>query len=157
VTLALAIKATDAIIIAADSRGTIGDPRGLTAVNDTQQKIFQFGRCGLAISGAAELAQSLMDEFGKRGINNPENVDNAAAAITQAANIYDGWFQGVANEQRPGIFFVLGGYRYPPDGAAPVPMVYFMGSNMRFAPQLGRLSNDGGCTAICGVSVASLL
>jgi len=58
-TLALVIKATDAIIVAADSRGTIGDPRGLTAVNDTQQKIFQLGACGLAISGAAELAQTI--------------------------------------------------------------------------------------------------
>src|SRR5208282_1453346 len=46
--LAVAIKATDAIVMASDSRGTIGDPRGLTAVNDTQQKVFQFGACGLA-------------------------------------------------------------------------------------------------------------
>ena len=30
-TLAVAIKAKDAIIVAADSRGTIGDPRGLTS------------------------------------------------------------------------------------------------------------------------------
>ena len=41
----------------------IGDPRGLTAVNDTQKKLFQFGRCALAISGAAEFANSLLDEF----------------------------------------------------------------------------------------------
>jgi ATP-dependent protease HslVU (ClpYQ) peptidase subunit len=73
-TLAVAIKANEAIIVAADSRGTIGDPRGLTAVNDTQQKIFQFGSCALAISGAAEMAQTLMDELAKRGLNNPPNI-----------------------------------------------------------------------------------
>ena len=64
-TLAVAIKAKDAIIVAADSRGTIGDPRGLTAVNDTQQKIFQFGACALAISGAAEMSFALLDELNK--------------------------------------------------------------------------------------------
>jgi ATP-dependent protease HslVU (ClpYQ) peptidase subunit len=63
-TLAVAIKAQDAIIVAADSRGTIGDPRGLTAVND-KQKIFQFGACALAISGAAEMSFALLDEINK--------------------------------------------------------------------------------------------
>jgi 20S proteasome alpha/beta subunit len=135
-TLALAIKATDAIIVAADSRGTIGDPRGLTAVNDTQQKIFQFGTCGLAISGAAELTQAIMDEFGKKGLNNPQNIDDAVGTLVQAASIYDGWFQGINFDQRPGILFVLGGYRVPADGSAPIPMVYLMTSNTRFAPQL---------------------
>jgi hypothetical protein len=135
-TLALAIKATDAIIVAADSRGTIGDPRGLTAVNDTQQKIFQFGACGLAISGAAELSHAIMDEFSKRGMNNPQNVDEAMATLIQAAGIYDGWFQGINFEQRPGILFVLGGYRILADGSSPVPIVCLMASNTRFAPQL---------------------
>jgi hypothetical protein len=135
-TLAVAIKATDAIIVAADSRGTIGDPRGLTAVNDTQQKIFQFGKCGLAISGAAELANSMMDEFAKRGVNNPQNVDDAVAAVCHATAIYDGWFQGINADHRPGILFVLGGYRISATDAMPMPMVYLMASNTRFAPQL---------------------
>ncbi len=135
-TLAVAIKATDAIIVAADSRGTIGDPRGLTAVNDTQQKIFQFGKCGFAISGAAELAQAMMDEFGKRGLNNPQNIDDAVTSLAHAAAIYDGWFQGINFDQRPTILFVLAGYRVPDGGAAPIPMVYLMASNTRFAPQL---------------------
>jgi hypothetical protein len=38
-----------------------GDPRGLTAVNDTQQKIFQFGTCALAISGAGEMTLALLE------------------------------------------------------------------------------------------------
>jgi hypothetical protein len=135
-TLALAMKATDAIIVAADSRGTIGDPRGLTAVNDTQQKIFQFGTCGLAISGAAELTQAIMDELGKRGLNNPLNIDQAVANLMDAAGIYDGWFHGINFDQRPGILFLLGGYRISADGSPPIPMIYLMTSNTRFAPQL---------------------
>jgi ATP-dependent protease HslVU (ClpYQ) peptidase subunit len=85
------LKATDAIVVAADSRGTIGDPRGLTAVNDTQQKIFQFGSCAVAISGAAELAQALMDELAKRRLGNPLTIDDAVISFGQAGDRYDGW------------------------------------------------------------------
>jgi 20S proteasome alpha/beta subunit len=134
-TLAVAIKANNAIIVAADSRGTIGDPRGLTAVNDTQQKIFQFGACAIAISGAAELAQALMDEPTKRGLNNPQNIDEAVASFGQAAEIYDGWFRTVPFEHRQSVALLLAGYRRLAN-VPPAPMVYLLISNVRFAPQL---------------------
>jgi hypothetical protein len=126
-TLAVAIKATDAIVVAADSRGTIGDPRSLTAVNDTQQKLFQFGSCAVAISGAAEMAQALMDELAKRGLNNPLNIDDAVVSFGQAGDIYDGWLRTVSIEHRPPIALLLAGYRR---------LVYLLVSNFRFAPQL---------------------
>jgi hypothetical protein len=137
VTLAVAIKATDAIVVAADSRGTIGDPRGLTAVNDTQQKLFEFGKCALAIAGSGELAMALMDEFAKQGLNNPQSVDAAVATFAQGAVICDGWFRTIPPEQRPGTIFLLGGYRpAPAAGGAPIPMVFLLASNTHFAPQL---------------------
>ncbi len=110
-TLCVAIKAVDAIIVAADSRGTIGDPRGLTAVNDTQQKVFQFGTCGLAIAGASEMALAIIDEFQKLGMNNPGNVDDAVAMFAQAAIWCDNWYRGIPPAQRPGALFILSGYR----------------------------------------------
>jgi hypothetical protein len=134
-TLALAIKATDAIIIAADSRGTIGDPRGLTAINDTQQKLFQFGSCALAISGSAELTLALLDELGRRGLSNPQGIDQAVGVFSQAADIYEEWLKTVTLEHRPGIAMILAGYRAV-DGQGPLPMVYVLISNARFAPQL---------------------
>ena len=133
-TLAVAIKATDAIIMASDSRGTIGDPRGLTAVNDTQQKVFQFGSCGLAIAGASEMALAILDEFGKASIN-PANIDDGVAAFTNAAVMCDNWYRGIPPAQRPGAMFILGGYRTD-DGKPPVPMIYILNSQSSFAPQL---------------------
>jgi 20S proteasome alpha/beta subunit len=132
-TLAVAIKASNGIIIAADSRGTIGDPRGLTAVNDTQQKIFQFGTCALAISGAAELTLALLDELSRQGLGTPIDIDAAIASFAQAANIYDGWLASVREEHRPFMGILLAGYRA---GVPTVPMVYLLTSNTRFAPQL---------------------
>lgn len=135
-TLAIAIKAIDAIIVAADSRGTIGDPRGLTAVNDTQQKLFQFGNFALALAGSGEVALAILDEFAKRGLNNPQNVDDAVAAFAQAAIWCDGWYGAITPDQRPGTMFLLAGYRTVAGVAAPVPMIYLLASNIRFAPQL---------------------
>lgn len=135
-TLAVAIKATDAIIIAADSRGTIGDPRGLTAVNDTQQKIFQFGKCGLAIAGASEMALAILDEFTKQGLNNPQTVDEGVSAFAQAALFCEVWYRGIPPGNRPGALFILGGYRPDPAGGPPAALIFLLNSNSSFAPQL---------------------
>jgi Resolvase, N terminal domain len=43
-TLILGLRGKDGVVLAADSRGTIGDPRGLTAIDDTQTKLFQLGK-----------------------------------------------------------------------------------------------------------------
>lgn len=133
-TLALAIKASDAIIVAADSRGTIGDPRGLTAVNDTMQKVFEFGKCALAIAGAGESALVILDEFRRRGLSNPQNIDEALNAFGQAAQMFDQWYGNISADKRPGVMFIIGGYRT--SGASPEPQVYIVASNTNFAPQL---------------------
>ena len=46
-TLIVGLHAVGGIVMGADSRGTIGDPRGLTAINDTQEKLFPLGRCSI--------------------------------------------------------------------------------------------------------------
>lgn len=43
-TLLVALKGQDGLVLAADSRGTFGDPRGVTAQNDTQQKAHVLSR-----------------------------------------------------------------------------------------------------------------
>jgi 20S proteasome alpha/beta subunit len=134
-TLAVAIKAADSVVMAADSRGTIGDPRGLTAINDTQVKLFQFGNCGIVLAGASEMALAILDEFSKQGLNNPTNVDDAVAAFAQAAIWCDTWYRGITPDKRPGAMFILAGYRQNPAGPA-VALVYLLNSQTSFAPQL---------------------
>ena len=38
--LAIAIQTNEGIVVASDSRGTFGDPRGVTGANDTIQKVY---------------------------------------------------------------------------------------------------------------------
>ncbi|MDW8005073.1 MAG: hypothetical protein RMI04_09710, partial [Thermofilaceae archaeon] len=65
-TLVVCFRGTDGLVLAADSRGTIGDPRGLTAVTDSMIKIFKLSEyVGTLAYGQAELAAQLIEEVRK--------------------------------------------------------------------------------------------
>ena len=135
-TLIVALKAVEGIVLATDSRGTIGDPRGLTAINDTQEKLFQLGKCGIAFSGGSEVGAALLDEFRKKGANELKSVDNAVDQLApQAADLYAQWFREIPAQQRAGVLLLLAGYRYS-DDSPPEKIIYLLNSQMNFAPQL---------------------
>lgn len=129
------MKASDGIVLAADSRGTIGDPRGLTAINDSHTKIHQIGSCGVAFAGASEMGAVLLDELQKNSVDaRCGNIDAAIAEIVPAcAQYFSQWFGGIPPNQRPGVLITLAGYR---QADPPEPMVYLLNSQANFAPQL---------------------
>jgi 20S proteasome alpha/beta subunit len=143
--LAVAIEAADGIVLAADSRATYGDPRGLTAVNDTVQKIYQLSpRTAIALVGQAETGASLIQHV-KTGLaaQPGANVDVVAESIRTIGNQYFAqWFGppqfmmgpgGPMPTPRPDIWFLLIGYAA--DGQ---PKIITMGSTppFNFAPNL---------------------
>jgi predicted proteasome-type protease len=145
-TLIAAVEAQDGIVLAADSRGTVGDPRGLTAINDTHNKLFKLSDyCGIGISGASELANRFVDSL-KTQINEKNLID-----VDDIVNlIYDWgkaefrkWFgekpwhsttqQGQILDQRPALIFIACGYRTNGDKKS---RVYLLNSALDFVPQL---------------------
>ena len=120
--LAVAIEAQDGIVLAADSRATYGDPRGLTAVNDTVQKIYRLTpRTAIALVGQAETGASLIQHITASLTAQPgANVDMVAESIRTIGNQYFGqWFgppqfmmgpAGPVSTPRPDIWFFLIGY-----------------------------------------------
>ncbi|MCJ7634635.1 hypothetical protein MUP77_19865 [Candidatus Bathyarchaeota archaeon] len=135
-TLIVGMKSSSSIIMAADSRGTIGDPRGLTAINDNQVKLFQLGRCGLGIAGASEMGAALLDELLRSDCRDVATVDNASKKVVQqCADYFARWFRDIQPAQRPGVLLTLAGYRVAPK-ASPQPMIYLLNSQLNFAPQL---------------------
>lgn len=136
-TLIVAMKANGAIIMGADSRGTIGDPRGLTAINDTFQKLFPIGSCGIGVAGASEMGAVLLDEFQKRHVgDSSSNIDESMNEVIQnAAQCFNTWFGTIPPNQRPLVLLTLAGYRYPAK-QEPIPMIYLLNSQTNFAPQL---------------------
>ena len=130
------MKADRAIILGADSRGTIGDPRGLTAINDSYLKIFPMGRCGIGIAGASEIGTALLDELRKQGSDDLTDIDQTISIVrNESTQCFNNWFGNIPSIQRPGVLLTVAGYRRR-TSAQPDPMIYLLNSQTNFAPQL---------------------
>lgn len=143
--LTVAIEAADGIVLGADSRATYGDPRGLTAVNDTVQKIYQLNpRTAIALAGEAGTGASLIQHITAALAPQPgANVDVVAESIRSVGNQYFAqWFGppqflmgpgGPVATPRPNIWFLLIGY-----DASNQPKIIMLGSTppLNFSPNL---------------------
>lgn len=137
-TLVVALRGSGGLILAADSRGTIGDPRGLTAINDDQNKLLQLSsHCGIGLSGASELGAKVFDEL-KTTVTN-QGMENADDILAECRKLlrknYDDWFSKFEMDKRPGLLLTLVGYQKAGDGSM-IPRTYLLTSQFDFAPQL---------------------
>ncbi len=122
-TLGVGIETTSGIIIASDSRATVGDLRGLTTNNDTQIKIFTpTPRVAVALSGSGETGHALMQQI-KAALANQAalDVDAVAQNIQNIGRQYyiqffgqPQWMMHPAGTPvatpRPDIWYLLAGY-----------------------------------------------
>jgi 20S proteasome alpha/beta subunit len=136
-TLIVALRGKDGLVIAADSRGTIGDPRGLTAINDDQTKLYQLTQyCGLGVSGSSEFAAKAVDELGKviRECSDKYAEEILTRTRDLIKNLYDDWFQKFAPQARPALSLTLVGYAKIQEQM--MPRTYLLVSQSDFAPHL---------------------
>jgi len=144
-TLIVALEGPEGLVLAADSRGTIGNPLVLTAINDVQQKLFKISDfAGITVSGSSELAARMIDQLAPQlQAVDQKDVD---ALLNKSAQMmrqeYVSWFGGrqwvgpqQILDQRPSMIFILAGYKIS-DVQAPVPRIYLLNSQVDFAPQL---------------------
>src|SRR5438105_1205286 len=94
-TLLVALRGKDGIVAAADSRGTFGDPRGVTAQNDSQQKVHVISKhAAVLAAGAGELGTQLLAEIGTRA--RAANLDGATTILALVREVsrqrYAEWF-----------------------------------------------------------------
>lgn len=139
-TLAIGIIANDGLALASDSRATIGDPRGLTTVNDTVQKIFKITDfCGLAIAGNGGLAVSILDIFlwnlKQKPDYNSYSIDEIVGLLRNTCIVkYNEWFPHLRPEERPFLAMVICGYRKNMEGKLEAPLIFSLVSIIHFAP-----------------------
>ena len=137
--LIIAMKSSGGIVLGADSRGTIGDPRGLTAINDKFKKIYPLEKCGIGFAGASELGATLLDELKKSNQNNFADIDIAIQSVFNVSTAsFGSWFKNIPPKEWPPVLVTLCGYRYK-DGV-PHPIIYLLNSQLCFAPQLCDIS-----------------
>lgn len=140
-TLILALQGADGIVMAADSRGTFGDPRAVTAQNDSILKVHQLSKyAGVLIAGDGGIATTLLSSW-------PQDI-NAAVGVTEVMvnfrnlvrqRIMD-WFQYFTIQPtnptmpvRPTLTFILAGYDPQPNGTG-VPAIFALPGFTDFAP-----------------------
>ena len=124
-TLLVALKGKDGLVLAADSRGTFGDPRGVTAQNDTMQKAHILSEHVAVLAAGSGEVGALIIDISKKEIKQ-NNIDSATSVMEKFRDIvrkqYNEWFPTVPPIQsaalmqsgqvavRPGLEFLIGGY-----------------------------------------------
>ncbi|MBO8166387.1 MAG: hypothetical protein H0Z25_04130 [Kosmotoga sp.] len=140
--LVLALKGKDGIVMASDSRATIGDPRGMTTANDTVQKVFTLNnKLILGMAGNANIGLSLIQEF-KRRENEFSHLNKTIDILRRiSCNKMKDWFgqPEVVTSQNilkrwPVILFLVAGYDREEIG------IYTLNSTHNFAPEATTLN-----------------
>jgi 20S proteasome alpha/beta subunit len=146
-TLTVALVGHNGMVAAADSRGTFGDPRGLTAQNDNMTKVFTLAPHVVGtLAGAAELGVQLMAEVqaatAAAGMDGVTQVMELVRTTTRTR--YAEWFPGWQIQPggqpgipvRPELAMLVAGYDSKPDDGVTEPKVYQLISAFDFAPML---------------------
>ncbi len=139
--LLVCLLGTDGMVLATDSRGTFGDPRGVTAQNDQIQKLYLANKqVGIMVAGAGDLGSTVLSGF----LALPDTAHLGVTDLTMELHKYararfQEWFtlftiKPSANDSRPArpdLNFIIAGFE-----ATKEPSIYRMSSSLDFAPML---------------------
>lgn len=148
-TLLIVLHGSDGLVMAADSRGTFGDPRGVTAQNDTMIKARLISpHVAVLIAGSAEVGSLVLEEFRKQVIE--EEIDNVETIVLKLREHvrarYTEWFpsllpitapalvQSGQVAPRPDLVYLIGGYNRADGELSKRPLIYQLNSAMDFSP-----------------------
>jgi 20S proteasome alpha/beta subunit len=122
-TLGVGIETTGGIVLASDSRATVGDLRALTTNNDTHMKIFTpTPNVAVALSGNGDTGHALMQHVAAGLVNqNLVGLDAVAQNIQNLGKVYYAqsfgppvWLMNPAGmpvcAPRPDVWLLLAGY-----------------------------------------------
>lgn len=148
-TLLVALVGQDGVVLAADSRGTFGDVRGVTAQNDAMRKAhIMADHAAVLTAGSGEVGALLITQARQKirstGTNGATNVMNMLRDHTRQR--YQEWFPSVPaivppplaqsgqSPVRPDLAYLIAGYDM--DGDRPEARIYQLASPFDFAPML---------------------
>jgi 20S proteasome alpha/beta subunit len=142
-TLLVALRGSDGIVVASDSRGTFGDPRAVTAQNDAQKKLYRASRhAAILTAGSGELGATIMAE----ALTLIQEADGVSVVLEKTRTLvrtkYGQWFPNFAFQPnpsgspvRPELALLIAGYDSVQD-AAPEQKIFQILSGLDFAPML---------------------
>ena len=139
--LLVCLLGTDGLVLATDSRGTFGDPRGATAQNDLIKKLHLANeRVGILVAGAGDLGSTVVSGF----LALPDTASLGVTELTMALHRYaraqfGKWFElfsikpavNDCRPARPDLNFIVAGFELNHE-----PKIFRMSSSLDFAPML---------------------
>jgi 20S proteasome alpha/beta subunit len=145
VSLLVCLAGQDGIVAATDSRGTFGDPRGVTAQNDSQKKLYLVSNhTAILVAGSGELGAMLLDEVQKQiqGRKGASEIMELVRAQVKAK--YNDWFARFAVQPlpsfpaplRPDVTIIVAGYDPDESNTPKTQRLYQLISQLDFAPML---------------------
>lgn len=144
-TLLVALRGSDGLVVAADSRGTFGDPRGVTAQNDAQKKLYVTSKyTAIMTAGSGELGATIMAQLISKvqGVEGVTPIMEATRDHVRAQ--YQNWFPKFAIQplpnatapSRPDLALLIAGYDLDAEGKPAEQKIYQLISQVDFAPML---------------------
>ena len=144
-TLLVSLRGSDGLVVASDSRGTFGDPRGVTAQNDAQKKLYVVSKyTAIMVAGSGELGARIMDQVISK-VQGAEGVTPIMELTREhVRTCYREWFPQFAIQPlpnanapvRPDLALLIAGYDVDATGAPKEQRMYSLISQMDFAPAL---------------------
>ncbi|MEP7352056.1 MAG: hypothetical protein ABI824_02370 [Acidobacteriota bacterium] len=139
--LLVCLRGCDGLVLATDSRGTVGDPRGATAQNDRIKKLYLANeKVGILVAGAGDLGSSVVAGFlDLPGVSSLDVTELTMALHRYAKRQFRKWFDLFAirpigsdtRPARPDLNFIVAGL-----GSDQIPKIFRLSSSMDFAPML---------------------
>ena len=147
-TLLVALRGSDGLVLAADSRGTFGDPRSVTAQNDAMKKAHVLSRrVALLQAGAGEVGALIVQEVAPQ-LSNDADVNTALQVLRDhVRRRYGEWFPRVAAvpaptlaqtgqvPTRPDLIYLVAGFESDGDVPGETKIFQIMSTN-DFSPML---------------------
>ncbi len=139
--LLVCLRGIDGLVLATDSRGTFGDPRGVTAQNDAQQKLYLPNeRSGIMIAGTGDLGATVYAEFVQSDLAQNGVTDLAMNFRNLVRTRFSEWFEKFSIQpqpqdirpSRPDLALIVAGY----EADRPETKIYHLISQYDFAPML---------------------
>ncbi len=145
--LIVSLRGVNGMVLASDSRGTFGDPRGVTAQNDSLKKIFKLSKyVGALVAGSGEIGATIMNELTKSVQERQLESVSAILDVTRDTmkNRYDNWFSrfliqpivGGQQPVRPDLVVIISGYECDTNKKPIIQRNYQLLAALDFAPML---------------------
>ena len=130
-TLIIAMKARDSIIMASDGRVLMGNSN----YRDNETKLFCLKNLMVGIFGYGEIGAFLLQHHWKELLDKSDSIDDCAELINKKfSKTYNTSLNGSAAGEKPIVGFILAGYRG--GKAGPEQEIYSFRSKSNFSPEI---------------------